>query len=98
MFKCPHCGVSENKQGEPFTSQGSLNLHVRSCKEKPNVSRETIEVDEMVTDEKNETKYKGKLCPICGSKLKLLNPKVSWCKKPIDEGYEKACVECKVVY
>ena len=98
MFKCPHCGTEENKKGEPFTNQGSLNLHIRSCSEKEHVSRETIEDDEMIQDEKPEPKYKGKLCPDCGKKLKLLNPNVEWCKKPLAEGFEKVCMPCKKVY
>lgn len=102
MFKCQFCGATANKAGVEFKNQGALNLHERSCPEMKAVKAleelHDEEVSEMVEDKKPEKKYKGKLCPNCGEKLKLLNPNVEWCKPEIKAGYEKVCMNCEVVF
>lgn len=94
MFECPYCGTDENKNGVKFKSQGSLNLHIKKCKEK----EEEVEEIEMVEEVEEVVEKVGNICPECKGKLKRLNPKVKWCQKPLAEGYTKICEPCEVVY
>lgn len=84
MLTCKYCGTTTTKQGTSFKNQGSLNLHEKSC-------LKNEEHEENMNERKEVQKGKENICPDCGSKMLLLNPRYESHNSAIKDGYSLIC-------